>query len=361
MSRARRSPPRPLARIAPPVLDEAPVLADWRGRLIVVTLLFLVVIVFAVIQVAGSAHRAERAVRAVDGDIEAFRTLFEAQAALDELKRAAFALVQTRSEWALTETERAESRFLALVERLPEADEIDRKALAYNAKRVRDLLEDVIARSVFDGASRMSESMHALRVLFEESGEILTTLHAKQERATSARLGAHARALGSAVTRSILLLGLTAAFLIAMAALFEWLSARRRRFLARSVAAIAEGERDLRFGAYDIRSDLGRTLSHLEELQQQLTDLELAVSSSQLEIGDLRKRHADERSGLERELAALREELEKTRLREEALRDLLARHAPAVGRGDAPAQGATDSPGGAVHPLRNQSPRSARA
>ncbi len=316
-------------------LDEAPVLTHWRGRLMVIALVFLVAVVFGVIQVLSSADRGTRALRAINQDIEAFRELFAAQAALDELKRSAFELVQTRSEWALTETERTQARFLAMIDRLPEADEIDRKALAYNAGRVRDLLEDVVARSVFANAARMADSMHALRALFAESGEILRNLHEKRVRGTADHIARHARALSAAVTRTVLILVFSVIVLIGLAAVFDWLATRRQRYLRHYLEAMAKGERDLSFGPYDVRTEFGRMLSCLEQVQQHLTDLEIENSSTRLELAEGKKKQEQEAAHLMQQIAALKDALQKAEAREEALRDILA-----TGRSPVP-QGAT--------------------
>ena len=353
----RRSP-------SPAFLDEAPVLTHWRGRLVVITLVFLVAVVFAVIQVLSSADRGARALRAINQDIEAFSELFAAQAALDELKRSAFELVQTRSEWALTETERAQARFLAMIDRLPEADAIDRKALAYNAGRVRDLLEDVVARSVFDNAARMAESMHALRALFAESGEILRNLHEKRARATADRLAHHARALSAAVARTVLILVCSVIVLIGLAGVFDWLATRRQRHIRRYLEAMAKGARDLAFGPYDVRTEFGRMLSCLEQLQQHLTDLELENSSARLELAEARKKQEEEIAELKRRIAGLEDALHKAEAREEALRDILSTARPAIQQAAASheiAQPAPVSPAGPtaqpgeIHPLRGPS------
>ncbi len=353
----RRSPP-------PAFLDEAPVLTHWRGRLVVITLVFLVAVVFAVIQVLSSADRGARALRAINQDIEAFSELFAAQAALDELKRSAFELVQTRSEWALTETERAQARFLAMIDRLPEADEIDRKALTYNAQRVRDLLEDVVARSVFANAARMADSMHALRALFAESGEILRNLHDKRTRATADRIARHVRALSTAVARTVLILVFSVIVLIGLAGVFDWLATRRQRHLRRYLEAMAKGARDLAFGPYDVRTEFGRMLSCLEQLQQQLTDLELENSSARLEVAEARKKQEQEIAGLKREITSLADALQKAEAREEALRDILSAARPATQEAAAsqkmapPAPVSQDMPtaqAGEIHPLRGAS------
>ncbi len=307
-------------------------LTHWRGRLVVITLVFLAAVVFGVIQVLSSADRGARALRAVNQDIEAFSELFAAQAALDELKRSAFELVQTRSEWALTETERAQARFLAMIDRLPEADEIDRKALAYNAGRVRDLLEDVVARSVFANAARMADSMHALRALFAESGEILRNLHEKRARVTADHMARHARALSAAVVRTVLILVFSVIVLIGLAGLFDWLASRRQRSLRRYLEAMTKGDRDLAFGPYDARTEFGRMLSCLEQLQQHLTDLELENSSARLELTEWQKKQEQETAQLKRQIATLTDALQKAEAREEALRDILAGGRSAVTR-----------------------------
>ncbi len=359
----RRSP-------SPAFLDETPVLAHWRGRLVVITLVFLVAVVFGVIQVLSSADRGARALRAVNKDIEAFSELFAAQAALDELKRSAFELVQTRSEWALTETERAQARFLAMIDRLPEADAIDRKALAYNAGRVRDLLEDVVARSVFANAARMADSMHALRALFAESGEILRNLHEKQARVTADHIARHARALSAAVVRTVLILVLSVIVLVGLAGIFDWLATRRQRYLRRYLEAMAKGTRDIAFGPYDVRTECGRMLSCLEQLQQQLTDLELENSSARLTLAEWKKKQQQEAEQLKRQLARVTDALQKAEAREEALRDILAGGRSALtqtaaaatdGSQSAPVAGEiTAGQARAIHPLRGASATAGR-
>ncbi|RMF71611.1 MAG: hypothetical protein D6740_06435 [Alphaproteobacteria bacterium] len=355
---------------SPAFLDEAPVLAHWRGRLIVVALVFLVVVVFAVIQVLSSADRGARALRAINQDIEAFSELFAAQAALDELKRSAFELVQTRSEWALTETERAQARFLAMIDRLPEADEIDRKALAYNAGRVRDLLEDVVARSVFANAARMADSMHALRALFAESSEILRNLHEKQVRVTADHIARHARSLSAAVTRTVLILAFSVIVLIALAGVFDWLATRRQRYLRRYLEAMVKGARDIAFGPYDVRTEFGRMLSCLEQLQQHLTDLELENSSARLELMEGKRKQEQEIAELKRQLADLSDALQKAEAREEALRDILSAGRSSATQGAvAPAEASPPAPvsreaaagqSGEIHPLRGTAAGAAR-